>query len=528
MPLITGTNNGETLTGTSGDDQIEGLGGDDILIGAGGNDMTDGGEGNDQHFVESPGDIVVERAGEGDDDVITSVSYALGDGTWVETLRTSNAAGTIALSLIGNEVSNSIYGNAGDNVLNGGGGNDYLVALEGSDYLIGGTGSDVLMGGLGNDTYDADFSAVEGQDSDVILENPGEGDDILGSRGDFVLRAGLSIETLVALGSAPVSLSGNEIGNSIYGNDANNVLAGGDGSDYLVGGGGDDRLHGDSGFDTMQGGTGDDRYFVDNVADQIIELPGEGSDSVLVSNSYFRLAPGMEVETIRPINESSFQALTFIGNEFANTIFGNNGINYIYGNGGADILIGQQGDDYYYLSDPATQIVEGHVPGYDRVFTSTDYVLASDAIVELLSTYWQYGDEPIDITGNEVSQTLIGNYGPNVLDGKLGENVLLGLGGSDTFAFTVLGGPTTILDFEPGIDTIALSQAIFDALPMGDLDPEALAFGFAATEPDDRILYDPTTGFLRYDPDGSGEVPPEYFATLAGAPQLSATDFAII
>src|SRR5215213_10539162 len=121
MPTITGTDNGETLPGTSGDDQIFGLGGNDLLIGGAGNDTTDGGEGNDQHVVESPGDVVVERPGEGDDTVIASVSYALGDGTWVETLHTDNAASTAPLALWGNEIAQSIYGNAGNNIPTAGG-----------------------------------------------------------------------------------------------------------------------------------------------------------------------------------------------------------------------------------------------------------------------------------------------------------------------------------------------------------------------------------------------------------------------
>lgn len=530
MPLITGTNDSETLTGTSGDDQIFGLGGEDILVGAGGSDTTDGGNGNDQHWVDSQ-DIVIERPGEGDDEIITSVSYALGDGTWVETLRTDSAASTVTLSLLGNEIANSIYGNAGNNVLNGGGGNDYLVALEGNDYLIGGSGSDVLMGSLGNDTYDAEFSFVEGQDSDVILENPNEGDDILGSRGDFMLRAGLSIETLVALGSGQVSLYGNEIGNSIYGNDANNILAGGEGNDYLVGGGGDDRLHGDGGADVMRGGTGDDRYFVNNPSDQIIELPGEGTDTVFVFGGYFRLAPGMEVETIDSAEDSRFVSLTFIGNEFANRMLGNDGVDYFYGEGGADILVGYSGSDYYYVSSAETQVVEYDAFGTDKLFTSVDYVLGDGSAVEFLSTYWQYGDQDIDITGNDVGQTIIGNYGNNILDGKGGNDTLRGLGAADTFSFTTALGADNvdqIADFESGIDTIALSQATFDALAPGELDPEALAIGSAATESDDRIVYDPTTGNLSYDADGSGDGAAVLFAKLAGAPQLTSTDFIVI
>ena len=76
--------------------------------------------------------------------------------------------------------------------------------------------------------------------------------------------------------------------------------------------------------------------------------------------------------------------------------------------------------------------------------------------------------------------------------------------------------------------TIALSSAIFDALAPGELDPEAFAVGSAATEADDRIIYDPTSGNLFYDADGSGVGGAVLFATFGGAPDLHATDFAVI
>src|SRR5688572_25074339 len=253
MPLITGTAGDDNLVGTPDPDTIEGLDGNDRLEGAGGDDTTDGGDGNDQHIVESAGDVVVERSGEGDDEVITSVSFALGNGTWVETLRTANAASADPLALIGNEIAQSIYGNAGNNVLNGGGGNDYLVGLEGNDYLIGGGGNDAMMGGAGDDTYtidlqvgdavryegeqfplsatildvgDGDTVTVRIQRSstvfetrnvsistlfgiDTILESQGQGNDVVLAHMSYALGNETRVELLVAAeGTADIMLRG--------------------------------------------------------------------------------------------------------------------------------------------------------------------------------------------------------------------------------------------------------------------------------------------------------------------------------
>ena len=575
MPTITGTNNGETLTGTSGDDQIFGLGGDDTLIGAGGNDTTDGGEGNDQHVVDSAGDIVVERAGEGDDQVITSISYALGDGTWVETLRTADASSTLALSLIGNEIPQSIYGNAGDNVLNGGGGNDYLVGLEGNDYLIGGAGADVMLGGTGNDTYTIDLAVgdtvtyqpssvigpfggkiatvvdtgdghtvtifVDGQTisvdvsriwgADKVLESAGEGEDVIVASASYLLPNHISVETLVGAATAGgVALIGNDSANSLYGNDANNALLGGFGEDFLVGGGGNDRLDGGSGVDVMAGGTGDDTYVIGQVNDEIIEATGQGTDRVETTTNY-TLAPGVEVEIFASASTATF-GISLNGNEFTQQIIGGAGLDRLSSGGGADILDGRGNNDTYYVSDGRETIVEAAPDGdNDTVFVSTSYTLNAGAHVETISTYWQYGDQDFDLTGNEFGQRLIGNFGSNLLDGKGGNDTLIGLGGADTFSFTSAlgsGNVDTIADFESGIDTIALDDAVFSSLPPGDLDPEALAIGTAATEADDRIIYDPTNGNLYYDADGNGAGAAVLFAHLNNAPQLNATDFSVI
>ena len=96
--------------------------------------------GNDTYVVDNPGDVVYEESGDGDDSVVSSISYAL--GAEVEGLELTGIGN---IDGIGNDLDNWISGNAGNNVLTGGGGNDW--------FGIDSAGIDTLDGGIGSDTY---------------------------------------------------------------------------------------------------------------------------------------------------------------------------------------------------------------------------------------------------------------------------------------------------------------------------------------------------------------------------------------
>jgi len=91
--------------------------------------------GNDTYYVDNAGDIVKELAGGGSDRVLTSVSYTLTAGQEIESLSTTNNAGTGAINLTGNAFAQTILGNAGANVIDGGAGNDILRGLGGADQF---------------------------------------------------------------------------------------------------------------------------------------------------------------------------------------------------------------------------------------------------------------------------------------------------------------------------------------------------------------------------------------------------------
>jgi Ca2+-binding RTX toxin-like protein len=75
-----------------------------------------------------------------------------------------------------------------------------------------------------------------------------------------------------------------------------------------------------------------------------------------------------------------------------------------------------------------------------------------------------------------------------------------------------------------------LDNAVFTAFASeGALSAGAFAIGTSATEADDRIIFNASTGALLYDADGSGADLAIEFATLIGLTgTLTAVDFTII
>ena len=150
---LTGNEFGQSLRGNAGVNVLSGRGGNDVLNGGAGADTMRGGLGNDTFRVDNAGDVVVEAAGEGNDVVGSSVSYALSADAAIERLTTDSQAGTAAINLNGSSIGQAIDGNDGKNRLVGLGGNDDLHGFGGNDRLYGGSGNDTLAGGTGSDIF---------------------------------------------------------------------------------------------------------------------------------------------------------------------------------------------------------------------------------------------------------------------------------------------------------------------------------------------------------------------------------------
>ncbi len=166
---VIGNDGVNNLNGGGGNDTLYGLGGNDVLDGGTGADQLVGGAGNDSYTVDNASDVVFENAGEGNDRVLASVSYALSASAEVELLSTYDQGGTTALDLRGSDTGQAIIGNEGANRLDGLAGNDTLFGLGGNDVLDGGLGFDYLVGGTGADTF-AFSTALGGDNFDRITD----------------------------------------------------------------------------------------------------------------------------------------------------------------------------------------------------------------------------------------------------------------------------------------------------------------------------------------------------------------------
>lgn len=291
-------------------------------------------------------------------------------------------------------------------------GDDRANVLSSTDMM------DILSGHGGNDTYNIY------QADDLVVENTGEGIDSVNASVSYALAA--NIENLYLKG-LNLTGTGNDLANEIfgargddtlhglggndtlkgfagndrlYGGDGDDQLFGNEGDDLLEGGAGDDVLSGGSGANRLAGGTGNDTYNVDSAADTIIELAGEGIDSVNASVNY-TLAANVENLYLKALG------LTGTGNDLANEICGARGNDTIHGLGGNDTLKGFAGNDRLYGGD---------------------------------------GDD-----------LLYGAEGNDRLEGGAGDDTLSGGSGNDVFVFLPGSGADKITDFQAG-DAIVLTD----------------------------------------------------------------------
>lgn len=340
----------------------------------------------------------------------------------------------------------------------------------------------------------------------------------------------------------------------------NDLAMMGDGDDVVLAGAGADTIYGEAGADTVFGGKGDDSVVIDELGDELIERAGEGTDTVFSPISFSddnRL--WKNVENLSLTGSANLDATgNGLNNWLVGTLGDNNlrglaGDDTLDGHGGADRLEGGTGDDTY-LADADDQVVERAGGGIDLLKTAGSYSLAGTQIEKL--TLIAILD--VDATGNALDNTLTGNSGANVLNGGVGADTIVGGGGKDRIlggagndlltggdgvdrfvfgsALSVGTNVDTILDFSSvQHDKILLDNDFFaalgtqtstTALPSGRFSGDG-----AAHDANDYILYNPSTGELAYDSDGSGTGAAATVFAIIGTgthPVLAYTDFQVI
>ena len=429
----TGNALANVITGSTGNDTLDGAGGADRLV---------GGLGDDTYIVGESGDTVVEASAQGRDTVRASIAaHTL--ATYVEDLvytGTGNFTGT------GNASNNAITGGAGNDVLDGGSaGNDTLSGLDGNDVLRGGSGDDLLDGGLGDDQLDGgtgndtmrggsgDDTYVVGSSADVVAELGGEGiDTVRSALTSYAL--GADVENLVFTGTGSATGTGNALSNQLTGNIGNDVLDGG------------------AGVDIMTGGRGNDTYVVDEALDAVVELAGQGTDTVRTTLGSYAL--GADVENLTFTGSGDFAG---DGNALANVITGGAGADRLDGGAGVDRLVGGNGNDTY-LVDSALDVVSevSSTGGTDQVRSSANSYTLGTNVEQLVFV----GSGDFAGVGNTGANLLVGGDGNDRLDGGSGSDRLVGGLGNDSY---VVNTSTDVVEegADAGIDTVLSTGTLY-------------------------------------------------------------------
>jgi Ca2+-binding RTX toxin-like protein len=215
-------------------------------------------------------------------------------------------------------------------------------------------------------------------------------------------------------------------------------------------------LDGGPGDDTMTGGPGSDLYYVDSIADRVIEtdssLGSGGTDSVYSRLPAYTLPAN--VENLRLLSTGAANAA---GNGRSNILFAGAGDNVLDGGAGSDTLsyIYAQSGVTVSLADPTSQATGGS--GSDRLIGIEN--LTGSAFNDSLTGN---GVDNV-LRGKGGNDRLAGGGGNDLLDGGAGVDTLLGGGGNDVFVVDSLG------------DVVWESQ-----LPGGGIDTLQFEFGGAS------------------------------------------------
>ncbi|MFO1148138.1 MAG: calcium-binding protein [Alsobacter sp.] len=319
---LSGNAGANSLSGGAGDDLLSGNAGADTLSGGSGANTLDGGADNDVYLVSSNDDVIVEREGGGDHDLVrvtgaTSVTLA----AWVEDLVD---AGTSALFARGNALANSMAGNDQAETFSGAGGNDTLDGGQGNDRLEGGGDNvKIIETGGGVDTLTIQASA---------------GWTFNSSQNDSANR--IEVINVQATNGAAMSVYGDGGDNAITLTNAGAVAGG----HTLDGGTGSDTLKGSTGSDILVLDIGDLSFGVNagkaTASDSIAGGAGTDTGLLRASSATVLTATGAQLDAIFDTTEVlDFRGANVqVGQSGAVTSFTAADIQGIVGNGAASSL----------------------------------------------------------------------------------------------------------------------------------------------------------------------------------------------
>jgi Ca2+-binding RTX toxin-like protein len=338
----------------------------------------------------------------------------------------------------------------------------------------------------------------------------------------------------------------------------NDTVAGGGGNDVVDLGDGDDLflwMPGD-GADTVAGGSGTDTIaYTALVGTDTLEVSRSGGSAVITDLSppvtltgveiikLFALT-GQDAVFVHDVSGTDVRKVAIdLGATAGGAADGEQDHVYVAGTSGKDKL--------KLLADGGDVTVKGlaydiTVTGIDGkldmlridVGAGDDRIKAGDMGKNGPILQFEGGDGNDKLVGGKGGDLLSGGRGRDVIKGGKGDDELSGGEGrdtldggkgSDTFVFTewtMASGRDKIVDFKPGVDIIAIAPEWARQSAM--LARDEFRLGTTAKDADDRVLYDKSTGVLRWDADGKGGQDAIAFAKVAKGLDLSHKDFAFL
>lgn len=335
---------------------------------------------------------------------------------------------------------------------------------------------------------------------------------------------GAGLDTLINI----ENLIGSNLNDNLSGNFKENVLNGGSGNDTLNGAGG---------ADTVIGGLGDDKFFVNNAGDIVIEYGNEGIDKISSTVTY---TLPTHVENLTLIGGAV--AINGTGNDLDNQLIGNAAANQLRGGGGndtlnglggADTMTGGLGFDSYLVDNVGDVIIENPGEGTDNVISNATYTLSANVenltLTGAKAINGTGNGQANSITGNSASNQLSGGAGNDILNGSFGADILTGGAGADVFRFNTRWQADTITDYNVTEDTVQLENSVFTALTtVGTLAAGQFRVGTQALDANDFIIYNNTTGVLIYDANGNGAGGQMQIALIGTGLNMTNADIVVI
>jgi Ca2+-binding RTX toxin-like protein len=487
-----------TVDGGAGNDTILGSNGEDRLLGGDGNDFIDGQQGNDVAFLGAGEDVFQWDPGDGSDTVEgqDGVDTLLFNGATIaesfdvsangERARFTRNIGNIVMDLndvesigvnalggadritvndltgtdviaVGISLASTIGGTTGDGqadavIVNGTNSNDAvqvqgspgLVTVAGLPAFVGVSGAEAANDELeintlgGDDTISA-VTLAAGTIKQLTIDSGAGNDLVIGSQGVDVLRAG----------------DGNDIVAGLQGNDTA-FLGAGDDLFVWGPGGGNDTIEGQDGFDQL--------LFIGSGDNENITISANGARVI-----FFRNVDNVTMD-LNDVERIDFHALGGADDIVISDLSGTDvalvaiDLEGAFGSGVGDgqvdhvTVAGTGGADAFVIAGAggSVSVLGG---------SSSVAILHTEAATDQLTVNGFGGADVINASGlsaGQISLTLNGGLGEDILIGSQGDDVVVGGDGDDT-AF--MGAGNDVFAWNPGDDNDTIEgQAGVDTL----------------------------------------------------------------